>query len=454
MRKVLRVFVSLILVFIFIFIFSCVKSSSVPDAVEVPTIDTLSLGTDYVDITADIKVLTFRTDILDKLNSYAIAFHEMYPNITVTYEGVTDYESSTLVYLTSGIDWGDIMMIPVGLEKDVVGDYFLSLGKSDILSSIYNFTYAWTYGGNVYGLASTGNANGMVYNKKVFSDAGIESVPKTPLDFNSALKAIKNNTEAIPLYTNYADKWPLSCWDAYIGINATGSEKYMNQILVHQSSPFSDHNDNTNPYAVYKILYDAVADGLTEDDYATTSEALCYSLINEGEIGCLAFSSWAVVQAMNAGDNAEDIGFMPFPIFIDGKQYVSINGDYSYGINKNSTFDEQIASMLYIKWLIHNSGYDFSEGGLSVLIGGPNPDFYDSLEECVCVEDAPSLDGEETFLGLLNSESGLLINSNGYQKVQDIVEHAYAKDKTFDEIMAEWNQKWNNAQIRYGIETY
>jgi len=244
----------------------------------------------------------------------------------------------------------------------------------------------------------------------------------------------------------------MSSWDAYMGINATGKSNYINEILVHTKNPFVD-NDGTGPYAVYKILYDAVSNGYTEEDYTTTSEPLSYQMLNEGKIGYLVFSSWAVVQAKDAGKNPDDVGFMPFPITVNGKQYVSINGDYSYGINKNSSKEEKIASMLYVKWLVEKSGYSYDEGGLSVLKNGKNPSFYDSLNDCIIMENKEALKGEEMYFNQLNTESGLLFNANGNTKVQQIVEHAFKKDKTFNSIMNDWNKLWSNAQAKLKIET-
>ena len=72
----------------------------------------LTLGEDYTDITTTIKVLTNRTDLLEDgaavpFQTYIDAFNEMYPNITVDIEGITDYASDTLLRLQGG-DWGDV----------------------------------------------------------------------------------------------------------------------------------------------------------------------------------------------------------------------------------------------------------------------------------------------------------------------------------------------------------
>ena len=65
-------------------------------------------------------------------------------------------------------------------------------------------------------------------------------------------------------------------------------------------------------YAVYKILYDAVANGLTEDDYMTTDWEGCKGQINNGQIGCMVLGSWAFSQMVEAGDHGDDLGYMSF----------------------------------------------------------------------------------------------------------------------------------------------
>ena len=67
------------------------------------------------------------------------------------------------------------------------------------------------------------------------------------------------------------------------------------------------------------------------------------------------------------------------------------------------------------------------------------------------VADADALPGEATLLSDLNSESELAINAGGNTKVQAIVEHAFNGDESFDDIMAEWNQAWSDAQETLGV---
>ena len=92
------------------------------------------------------------------------------------------------------------------------------------------FANTWDYDGLVYGVRSTGNAQGIVYNKRVFTEAGVAGTPKTPDEFIAALQAIKDyDSSIIPLYTNYADGWPMEQWDGQIAGTTTGDSTYMNQ---------------------------------------------------------------------------------------------------------------------------------------------------------------------------------------------------------------------------------
>lgn len=415
------------------------------------------LGESYTDLTATIKFYNHRTDLEQddyagkKWADYIADFNKMYPNITVEVETDTTYADNALLRLQGG-DWGDIMMIPA-VDKGDLSAYFLSYGDLDSMNTQIRFANNWAYDGQVYGVPSTGNAQGIVYNKEVFEKAGITTIPKTPEEFMTALQAIKDKTDATPLYTNYAAGWTMGAWDAYLGGSATGEATYMNQTLLHAKDPFTNKGDDTHAYAVYKILYDAVANGLTEDDFTTTDWEGCKGMINNGEIGCMVLGSWAYPQMRDAGDNGDDIGYMSFPITVNGKQYASAGADYCYGINANTSEDNQKASMVFVKWMTEKSGYSYNESGIPINAADDNyPEVYSAFNGIEFVSDDPAVEGEEDLLNALNTDSDLMINAGGNTKVQQIVEHAANKDMTFDDIMAEWNEAWASAQEVNSVE--
>ena len=78
------------------------ESSSKKDTSKL-TYANIELGKSYTDVTASIKVLTNRTDMLEKdyggknWDSYIEDFNKTYPNITVKVEGVTNYADDSLL---------------------------------------------------------------------------------------------------------------------------------------------------------------------------------------------------------------------------------------------------------------------------------------------------------------------------------------------------------------------
>ncbi len=431
-------------------------AESTETAAEAPAAGELSYTTlnldDYKDLTASIKFLHHKTDRQadGTMDAMIAEFNKEFPNITVSTEAVTDYAEDSLLRLSTG-DWGDVMFIPA-VDKSDLATYFMPLDTLDNLSAQLNFVDAWQFDNICYGIPYMANAQGVLYNKKVFSDAGITAIPKTPDEFIADLKLVKENTDAIPLYTNYAAGWTMGAWDAYIGTVTNGDNTYFNQKFVHTADPFADPGDGTGVYNLYKILYDACAEGLIEDDYTTTDWEGCKGMLNRGEIATMVLGSWAYAQMQEAGDTPENVGYMPFPMTVGGKQYVNAGGDYNYAINVNSSDENKAAALVFIKWMVEKSNWCYNEGGYTVVKGGKNPDMYAAFDGCEVLADQPALAGEETFLNDMNSESELSFNAGGNDKVQRIVEAGATGSESFDDIMADWTSKWKDAQEELGIE--
>lgn len=417
----------------------------------VPTIDQITVGEDYTDITASIKVLTNRTDIVDTVyKGYAEQFMELYPNITVEYEAITDYEESLILRPMTG-DWGDLCFIPTSVNKNELADYFIPLGDFDTLDPIYNFVQDKSYEGTVYGIANGGTAGGVVYNKRIWDEAGITELPATPDEFLEDLQIIKDNTDAVPLYTNFAAGWTMGAWDQYIGVAATGDPDFMNYTIVHQKDPFAKRDDMTGPYAVYYTLYEAVARGLVEEDPASSDWESSKGAINKGEIATMVLGSWAVQQCKDAGETPDDVRYMPFPITVDGKRYAGSGGNYSFGINNKATTENQIAAMVYLKWLIEESTIYLDEGSIPARKDGELPETLADFEGVELLADNPAHEGEETLFNDINNESEVGINNNDYPDCE-ILEAALYGTNTLDELMADWNEKWTAAQELYEVE--
>lgn len=417
-------------------------------AVNVPTIDKLN-SEDYKDLKADIKILTNRTDVVDTVyKGYAEEFMKKYPNITVTYEAVTDYEEALTLRLTNG-DWGDICFIPSTVDKSELSEYFTPMGDFETLNGIYNFVTEKTYENTVYGIPNGGTAGGVAYNKRIWKEAGITELPTTPDEFLKDLQQIKDKTDAIPLYTNFSAGWTMGAWNDYVGIASNADPDYKNNKLLHQKDPFTKNEEMSGPYAVFYTLYQAVANKLVEEDPASSDWESSKGMINNGEVATMVLGSWCVEQFKGAGDHPEDIGYMPFPITVNGEQAAASGGNYSYAINNKANEDNRIAAMMYVKWLVEESSIYIDEGSIPELKGEPLPDALAEFEGVELLSDNAPQAGEESLYDDIRNNAEVL---SGDYPVGEVLESALYGTKSLDDLMTEWNQKWTSAQESLGVE--
>ncbi|WP_034648114.1 ABC transporter substrate-binding protein [Cellulomonas sp. HZM] len=390
----------------------------------------------------DILVLTNRTDLVDsKLKEYAATFEQKYPEVTVKFEALTDYEGEVKTRMSTK-DYGDVLLIPNSVSAADYKDFFEPLGKTDELAQKYHFTGEAAFDGITYGMATFGNANGMVYNKDVFTKAGITDLPTTPEQLISDLQAVKDKTDAIPFYTNYKDGWPLT-WPQNL-MGAVSGDKDAGVKMAADDAPWTSGKEK---YTLDSLLYDIAKAGLIEPDPTTTNWESSKNLIGTGKVAVMALGSWAVPQmqdaATKAGGSADSIGFMPAPFQVDGKFTSPIAGDYKNAININSK--HKAAARAWIDWFTADSGfYDFA-GGLPTVIGQPAPATLKDFEATGVqyLEMTP-----EPKLTLIDNQAEIgLSQPDYYRQLVDSARGALKQSK--DQIFEGLNKKWAAAHFLF-----
>lgn len=390
----------------------------------------------------EILVLTNRTDIVGTtFKGYATKFQAKYPDVKVKFQALTDYEGEVKTRMSTK-QYGDVLLIPSGVAKADYADFFEPLGKPADLSKKYRFVDSATVGGTVYGLATFGNATGIVYNKKVFKQAGITALPKTPDEFFADLQAIKTKTQATPWYTNYKDGWPLSL-QGFVG-SVSGDK----DALVKMAANKAPWTQGQEKYALDSLLFDAVQKGFTEKDPTTTNWENSKNLIATGKIALMPLGSWAIAQmkeaATKAGTKPEDIGFMPAPFQVGGAFQSPVGPDFNMAININS--DHKAAARAWIDWMVNDSGYSDEVGGLPTLKDGKTPAQLKEFEATGVkfVEMTPS-----AKLDAVDKQSEVGLNQPDYYR--QLVDAARgASGKTKQQIFDGLNSKWGDAVTKVG----
>ena len=107
--------------------------------------------------------------------------------------------------------------------------------------------------------------------------------------------------------------------------------------------------------------------------------------------------------------------------------------------------------MVYLKWILEESPIYDDEGSIPALKNRKLPDVLADFGEVELLTDEPAEEGEEGLFDDINKESEVGINNNDYPD-SEILEAALYGNRTLDELMDEWNQKWSDAQEALGVE--
>jgi raffinose/stachyose/melibiose transport system substrate-binding protein len=400
---------------------------------------------DPKDIKGNITVITQRTDIVNSVfKDYAKEFNKTYPNVKVTFQALSDYEGQIKVRMNSK-DYGDVLLIPTSIPIADIPSFFEPLGDLKEMQNKYSGIEERAVSGKVYGIPIAINYSGIVYNKKVFADAGVTDVPKTPDQFIAALKQIKAKTKATPLYTNYADGWPLTQWEANLPTVA-GDPDYVN---IEQPNTDDNFVKGKPHYELYKMMFDAANQGLIEKDPTTTNWETSKGLMGKGEVATMVLGSWAIGQIKGVATNPDDIGYMPSPTNAD-TQFFPTAADYNLGISKNS--ENKAAARAWVDWFIEKSNYPVEQAfGISPVKSAPLPEDLKKFQEegVKFLPLTPAKEGQEGLVDKIDKEAEVGLWQPDFKK--RIIEAAIGNTKeSYDDIMKDLNNKWVKARATVG----
>ena len=154
-----------------------------------------SSDTDYSADSGEIYMFISSPEYADAINTLIDEYSNVAPNVTINYETTqNDYPTMLKAKINSG-DVPDIFSSTSGMEIDTYREYSYDLSDEPIAAAmddgVKSAMASAEEGGGVYGLAIKGNYFGMVYNKDILADCGLE-VPQTLDDFKSACETIES----------------------------------------------------------------------------------------------------------------------------------------------------------------------------------------------------------------------------------------------------------------------
>ena len=392
---------------------SCATTSS-------PTSQGTQAGTSK--LSGKILFATHMSNKIDTtLKDLAQKFMDKNPGTEIEIEGVKDTDNTVKVWMASG-ELPDITVCPSGVKQSTFKDYFLPLND---LGFNENLVYFYKNGlgddNNLYEVASSISIEGLLYNKKVFADAGITSIPKTQDELLADCEKIKAKG-VVPMASNFKDKWPLVRWVEFAPVAISGNPNYLND-KVNSDSLISDTLlDVTN------FLRDMNSKGYLEKDLMSTNWDQFKKDFAAGSVGMVYLGTWLPPQIVENGGKIEDIGMFPFP---GGK--ATTNADNMYAVAKNSKNPD--LAKAFFKYLFAEPNFANACGLTTSVKGAPTSDPVSTeiLSYGNPIEILPFTDNYNAIISKAQIDEGTMM--------QDLI---LATD--LNAKVGEYNQKWTNAR--------
>lgn len=384
-----------------------------------------------------LKVLTHRTDIKDTvLKTVADKYYEE-KGVRIEWEAITEYESVVQTRMNTQ-DYGDVLNVLPAITSTELEQFFEPLGTVDELSNYVGISQR-ADNGTVYGIPNGLGATGIVYNKKVFAEAGYEEFPTTLDELYTALGKIKEQDGVVPVAINSADKWPLSQYDAVASV-IYGNPYYYRDMCT-MDSPFSAGSPTGD---ALEILYKFVSEGWVEEDLATTNWEQSKVDMANGKVGMMALGMWAVSQMQGAGDSPEDIGIAPFPVDNSGNLKSEAGPDNYLAVSKHSKYKEEAKD--FVEFFANSLDYLDSEGLIPANTELTSSNevvkaYQESGVELMFADPAEADPVASDLTTEIAAESGVKFWEGSY--IQEAVIAAKKSRTDFEDVVNKFNEKWN-----------
>ncbi|MFI9826264.1 extracellular solute-binding protein [Streptomyces sp. NPDC051913] len=177
------------------------------------------------------------------------------------------------------------------LKSSIGADWTESLNKSSIYDG-KQYAAPWYFANRV-----------VIYNKKVWADAGIKDTPKTRDEFYTDLKQIGEKTKAEPIYL------PGQNWYHFVGLTiGEGAE-----LVKKDGDKYVSNLDDPKVAAAMETYkkFQALSKAPKDKDEATPQQAEVFA---KGNVGAFIGMGWEAGTAIAANKKIEsDIGYFTIP---------------------------------------------------------------------------------------------------------------------------------------------
>lgn len=267
-----------------------------------------------------------------------------------------------------------------GLIMDLSGNSVLK----DVLPSSLT---AVSWNGKVYAVPMDYAGIGIIYNKKVFENCGIEP-PETYRQLQNACSVLKSKG-IVPFSALLKESWSMGhiltlLHTALLKEKNISPDKFITDMNAGKGS-YGQVNTN-RLFGILDFYGKNISSDAAEMDGSDQQKAFA-----SGKCAMMIQGLWAYVDAMKINP-ALDAGFIPFPVYEDPKMNVFYaDVDSVFGISSQSSPAKQKAALDFLEWLLSTEGQKLWMSEYKLIppvkgvdvsnFGGPYVDLMKSVEQ-------------------------------------------------------------------------
>ena len=418
--------------------FSLLAGCGMPAGTAAPAASGADASAEASDASGEIYMFVSSPEYADAINELIEEYKNVAPNVTINYETTqNDYPTLLKAKLNSG-EVPDIFSSTSGKEIDTYLEYSYDLSEEPIMTTMDPAVAAAMSstengGTGCYGFAIKGNYFGVLYNKDIFEQAGIEKFPETITELKDAAEKI-SALGIKPFTTGFAEWWVFKhTYQNFVNAAADGAGISTAELVAKFENGEAKVKDYPELYENYFDFIDFVAangdDKPLETDLAAEEAAFA-----SGQ-AAMTIGQGAWIEADCLAINPDlKIGFNGYPVTEDAAECKVVSGsDQALHVYKDSPNLQ--ATLDFVNWWYTS---DYGKAWFNDVAGVVPPIVSDAESEFEVIKQGSALAAEKGAGALAICYSTDSWHQTCGQILQSYIAGSISKDEACAQIEEQW----------------
>ena len=294
-----------------------------------------------------LKLLFYSPELTDQYNDMAKEYQAETGNTLDITVLQSDYPTVLRAKLNSG-DIPDVFMSSAYADNATYKDYVYDLTGEDFMKMLEPTALTGvTVNGRITGYPFLVQSHSFIYNKKIFADAGITTLPRTIREYTAV--AEKLQAKGIqPFATGYKEWWvlPQTAWQVLAPIKDSFGGDYARFVdkLNSGALKFKDIKEMSNVFDVLDLIKKYGGPKPLESDFNDQCSAIA-----TGKVAIIHQGNWAEDSIRKTTPDI-DIGFLLGPVG-NAPQKAGIMFDSNQTIRIAKDGQNLKAAVAWLRWL-------------------------------------------------------------------------------------------------------